>query len=731
MQVIRVSNENEYLYTTYIQKHPKSLFYYELKYRNLLKELLNCEDEYYMLIDRNEVKAILPMVYKDGKYGRVYNSLAYYGANGSILAENEIYYNKLLEKYNEVINYSSVSTYIENPLIIYSNKPKHDYISNRVCQISQFDNDTDMNDLSKLFTSNKRNDIRKAIKNDVIVEIDNSKKAKQFLLSTHVENMNALGGIPKDEKLFNTFYQIYIENKDYNIFIAKKDGEKIAALLIIYYNGITEYYTPVILNKYREYQPLAILIYEAMKYSVNKGYLQWNWGGNGISLDSVYNFKKRWGAEDYKYDYFIKLNNKEFLDLDINTILEEYTGFFTIPFTLLKKDQKMINNKLEIGKFPFYWRTTSITDNKVNFSTRMLDFSLIIDHKSGFFKQERTQELLNTIKEVYQLDHNIGYLQEGTDEVKTYGKEFYEFIVSAIEDITFDISKPFNILDIGCGGGIVLDQLNKKYENARAIGIEPSPLAKRASEKFGFELIEEFYPPNDREKVKNTTIVIHYDVLEHIEEPLIFLEDIFKDLEDEGLMFFSVPDCTAAIENGDISMLIHEHLNYFSVNSLSCITKQAGFNDVMVRQGEHGGTLLCLARKNGMKNDFKPNQKHFENDFDDFVLKNNKLLLKFKNIINENRDKSIGFYVPLRAIPYLAKLNLDIKVRFFDDSKFFKHKYLDGFEGILIESFEELRNDPSDIIFIMTYPYGDLIKKKIVESGISSKFYLLKNLCQE
>lgn len=337
MKIIRLTEEYKENYEKFVAKHSKALFYYGLKYRDLLKNLLSCEEEYYILLKCQDIKGILPILYKNGKYGKVYNSLAYFGSNGAILADNEECYNLLLEKYNEIIKTSVVSVYIENPIDIHKNKPDHDYVSNRICQISSFDANIDMDDLSKLFTSNKRNDIRKAVKNDIVVEIDNSQNAKKFLLSTHIDNMKAIGGIHKEEALFSSFYSLYKEGKDFNIFIAKKDGEQVAALFVLYFNGMTEYYTPVILNKYRDLQPLAILIYDAIKYSVNKGFLNWNWGGNGISLNSVYKFKKRWGAEDYKYDYYIKLNDKEFLNLDKNMILSEYKGFFTIPFNLFSE----------------------------------------------------------------------------------------------------------------------------------------------------------------------------------------------------------------------------------------------------------------------------------------------------------------------------------------------------------------------------------------------------------
>ena len=48
----------------------------------------------------------------------------------------------------------------------------------------------------------------------------------------------------------------------------------------------------------------------------------------------------------------------------------------------------MDNIKLEIGSFPFYWRTTGLHDYKVDFPTKIMDFNLTVDEVSGFFKQE-------------------------------------------------------------------------------------------------------------------------------------------------------------------------------------------------------------------------------------------------------------------------------------------------------------------------------------------------------
>ena len=337
MEIIKLSKEYEKEYDEFVLNHPKALFYYQLRYRDLLKDVLECEDEYYILIDKDKIRAILPILSKSGKFGKVYNLLPHYGSNGSILAESEEYYNLLLEKYNDLIKSVAASTYIENPLDMHPKKADCDYKVPRICQFSIFEDSVDMSDLSKLFTSNKRRNIRRAIKGGVSVSIDNSKEAKEFLFKTHIENMQAINGAAKSKELFEGFYKRYESDRDYNIFVAYKDKKAVAALLVFYFNGVTEYYTPVILEEFRVEQPLALIIYEAMKYSVERGLLLWNWGANGGGSDGVYRFKKSWGAVDYLYDYYIKVNNKDILYSNPKELLQEYPNFFVIPFDRLKE----------------------------------------------------------------------------------------------------------------------------------------------------------------------------------------------------------------------------------------------------------------------------------------------------------------------------------------------------------------------------------------------------------
>ncbi|MFM6007618.1 MAG: GNAT family N-acetyltransferase, partial [Sphaerospermopsis kisseleviana] len=74
----------------------------------------------------------------------------------------------------------------------------------------------------------------------------------------------------------NKYYQ---SGKDYRIYTAHLNGDTISALLLFYAGEAVEYYTPVIVEKYRDKQALSLIIYTAMIDASINGYKHWNWGG--------------------------------------------------------------------------------------------------------------------------------------------------------------------------------------------------------------------------------------------------------------------------------------------------------------------------------------------------------------------------------------------------------------------------------------------------------------------
>lgn len=344
MKLLKCTSDNEKKYADFVKKHPNSLIYHTLKYRDILEKHLNCSYEYFILEEKNTVSAVMGLMYKDGDVGRVYNALPFFGSNGSILASNELAYKTMLKKFNAIISKSSFGTYIENPFDVKLIKPNYDFESKRICQVTDL-RKIDLDNFQTVFNSKKRNDLRKAMRSDFNIFIDNSDNAHFMLMKQHKENMEKIGVKGKQDDFFRILFKSLKSKQDYDIFIAKKSSDYAAALLLLYHNDIVEYYTPVLTSKYRNLQPLSLIIYEAMRYNKTLGRVRWNWGGSGISLNSVYKFKKGWNSQDYEYSYFTKINEQKKLVWEKVHVTSEYEGFYLYPFELNSKVRDYYNKE--------------------------------------------------------------------------------------------------------------------------------------------------------------------------------------------------------------------------------------------------------------------------------------------------------------------------------------------------------------------------------------------------
>ena len=336
---IRELTEKDYSkYETFLLGFNEALFYYSIKYKLFLEELINIKSKYLLVLDNsNEIQAILPLMIKDGKFGTILNSLPYYGSNGGIISKNDEAYDLLLNYYYEVTKEFSGSTYISNPLLVNEKVQslKYDVLDKRIGQWTSLKyDDTIENSIMNSFDSSARRNVRKAIKSNVEVEIDNSQI--DFLYSTHYDNITAIGGKAKDRRFFELIERYFEKDIDYKIYIAKLNGKKIGAILLFYYNETVEYFTPAVVSEYRNYQPTSLIIYRAMVEASQKNYNWWNWGGTWLTQDGVYHFKKKFGAIDKEYRYFIKINNQDIYNSTKEELLEEYDNFYVIPFDKLK-----------------------------------------------------------------------------------------------------------------------------------------------------------------------------------------------------------------------------------------------------------------------------------------------------------------------------------------------------------------------------------------------------------
>ena len=132
---------------------------------------------------------------KKGPYGKVFNSLPFYGSNGSIICTQPLIRKELIKYYQTTFEREDIAatTLIENPLSpLAKNEIPFHYIDERIGQFTPLSVGSSVEDsLMMSFHSKTRNMIRKAHKLGVTVYVNNN--AMDFLASVHEENMREIG----------------------------------------------------------------------------------------------------------------------------------------------------------------------------------------------------------------------------------------------------------------------------------------------------------------------------------------------------------------------------------------------------------------------------------------------------------------------------------------------------------------------------------------------------------
>lgn len=336
-------------YDSFVRKHEQSLVYHSVAYRNFLKKFLKKSQDFYILgYDNDELVAVLPTFCISNNRYKVLNSLPFYGSNGGVLIRSDYdaknIYSKILGYLNDFCSQELISAYTvvtspyEKNFNLYEQYTSYDTLDSRIGQITFLPNQASHSEipnvLMNLFHTKTRNMVRKGLKYNFKISPSGHREDFDFLFNTHKKNIESIGGIFKPKEVFDSVITNFQRVTDYDIWIARdpQSEERIAALLILYFNKTVEYFTPVILEDFRHTQVLSALIFKAMIESTKRGYSYWNWGGTWHSQEGVYRFKQRWGSHDLPYFYYTKVLDKSLLDLKKEDILALFPYYYVYPF---------------------------------------------------------------------------------------------------------------------------------------------------------------------------------------------------------------------------------------------------------------------------------------------------------------------------------------------------------------------------------------------------------------
>lgn len=131
--------------------------------------------------------------------------------------------------------------------------------------------------------------------------------------------------------------------------------------------------------------------------------------------------------------------------------------------------------------------------------------------------------------------------------------------------------QPRRIIEVGAGTTYIARQLYDYFHPERYTLIDPS--LREASPEF--TIIRDYFPHPQLDGQK-FDLVLAFNTLEHVPDPIAFLRDLRNATNPAGYIVLIYPDTERQLLSGDPNVLIHEHLSYFTKRSTQAVADQAG-----------------------------------------------------------------------------------------------------------------------------------------------------------
>lgn len=189
---------------------------------------------------------------------------------------------------------------------------------------------------------------------------------------------------------------------------------------------------------------------------------------------------------------------------------------------------------------------------------------------------------------------NYAYLSSVS---KTWQKHCKDFSKKIIKLLSLD-NKSF-VLEIASNDGCLIENFKKK--RIKSIGVEPTKLAAKISQKKGIYTIQKFFNLSLAKKILKihgqADLVCANNVFAHVPKINDFVKSLKLILSNNGVITLEFPHLLNLIKKTLFDTIYHEHFSYLSLTTTQIIVSKYGLKIFDVEQIKtHGGSLrvyLC------------------------------------------------------------------------------------------------------------------------------------------
>jgi methylation protein EvaC len=175
------------------------------------------------------------------------------------------------------------------------------------------------------------------------------------------------------------------------------------------------------------------------------------------------------------------------------------------------------------------------------------------------------------------------------------------FVDMAADIVALGVQNEDVVLEIGCNDGVLIRPMRQL--GIKAVGVDPSDVARRASEAEHWPLISGFLNADSAGRALSqygrVKGVIANNVFAHIDDIDETMSSISTVLRADGFFLFEVHYQGDLVNQFQFDTIYHEHLSYYSLRSLIALLGRFKFTVIDVESiPVHSGSIRVLAVPN-------------------------------------------------------------------------------------------------------------------------------------
>ena len=316
-----------------ILQHLDYSFFHSSYWSKVLQYTYNYKPYYFVIEKENKLKAALPVMFVESFItGKRAVSLPFSDYCQPLISGG-INFNEL---FNEVLKLgkSKRLKYLE---LRGGNKYFPDV------EASTFDYNHNLNIalseeiLFKNFSSNTKRNIKKAIREGVIVEVSTSKSAMEDFYLMNCITRKKHGLPPQPKEFFKNLFKYVIEQNNGFIAIGKHNNVSIAGAVYLHIGTKALYKFGASLMEYQNLRANNLVMWEAIKYYSAKGFESFCFGRTEPDNEGLRKFKLGWGTtEDVLNTYRYNFTTNNFVSVKTKTAGLHNKIFNKAPLPALK-----------------------------------------------------------------------------------------------------------------------------------------------------------------------------------------------------------------------------------------------------------------------------------------------------------------------------------------------------------------------------------------------------------